>query len=171
MDCIWFFSTNKTYRIYDYWNSVILDLNSLNLDKASLTNYGKNLDELLIAIKSNDKDNTLNNLIELFNKLIIYSEALNYNNNYNKILITKYNLLCSYSVAEKENWTLTHEYILKASENFLDVVNSMENNEYNQYNINQAYISIKEIENIINIKNLDIFYLKYNIAINKLSIL
>ena len=74
-------------------------------------------------------------------------------------------------VAEKENWTLTHEYVLKASENISNLINSIENNKYNQYNINQSYIAVKELENLINIKDLSVFYFKYNIAINKLNIL
>ena len=157
----------QTYNIYDYWNSVILDLNYLEIDKKSLTDFGMILDELTISINTNDKVNIANNLLELYSRLIIYSESLN--NYYNAILNTKYNLLLAYSIAEKGNWTLTHEYIQKASNIFLEIVNSMENNEFNQYNINQIYISIKELENIINIKNLDIFYFKYMNSMEKLE--
>lgn len=157
----------QTQSIYTYWNSAILDLNYLDTDKSSLTNFSKNLDKLTIAIKNNDKESTLNTLVELYSKLNIYSEIID--DNYNNLLDIKYNLLCAYSVAEKENWTLTHEYILKSSESVSNLVNSMENNEFSQYNINQAYIAVKELENLIDIKDLDIFYFKYKIAIEKLN--
>ena len=45
----------------------------------------------------------------------------------------------------------------------------MDNNQYNQYNINQTYIAVKELENIINVRDLDVFYIKYNIAMQKLQ--
>ena len=77
----------------------------------------------------------------------------------------------AYSIAEKENWTLTHEYILKSSENISNLLNSIEYNKYTQYNINKAYIAVKELENLINIKDLEVFYFKYHTAINKLNIL
>lgn len=158
----------NTQILTNYWNSVILDFNYLDIDKNYLTSFGKNLDTLYISIKNKDKDNTLNNIITLYNDLIIYSETLNnyYNNT---ILNIKYNLLIAYSIVEKNNWTLTNEYIIKASENMVNMLNSIESNQYNQYNINQAYIAIKELENIVNEKNIDLFYLKYNIANQKLE--
>lgn len=158
----------NTQILTNYWNSVILDFNYLDIDKNNLTSFGKNLDNLYISVKNKDKDNTVNNIITLYKNLIIYSETLNnyYNNT---ILNIKYNLLSAYSIVEKNNWTLTNEYIVKASENMANMVNSIENNQYNQYNINQAYIAIKELENIINVKDIHLFYLKYNIANQKLE--
>lgn len=159
---------NNTQILTNYWNSVILDFNYLDIDKNHITSFGKNLDTLYISVKNKDKDNMLNNIITLYKGLISYSETLNnyYNNT---ILNIKYNLLNAYSIIEKNNWTLTYEYIVKASENMSNLVNSIENNKYNQYNINQAYIAIKELENIINVKDIDLFYLKYKIVNQKLK--
>lgn len=159
---------NNTHIIINYWNSVILDFNYLDVDKNHITSFGKKLDTLYMSVKNKDKANTLNNIIILYNNLIIYSETLNnyYNNT---ILNIKYNLLNAYSVLETNNWTLSNEYILKASENMSNLVNSIDNNKYNQYNINQTYIAIKELENIINVKDIDLFYLKYNIANKKIE--
>lgn len=156
--------------LHSYWNSAILDFNYLDIDKRYLTDFGKSLDNLSVSTNNNNKDSTLSNLLSLYNKLIIYSEELN-DFYYNTILVIKYNLINAYGVVEKGNWTLTHEYILKASENISNLVNSIENNKYNQYNINQAYIAVKELENIVNIKDLSVFYFKYNAAINRLNIL
>lgn len=158
----------QSQTLHSYWNSAILDFNYLDIDKSYLTDFGKNLDDLSVSIYNTNKDNTLNNLLTLYNKLIVYSEFLN-DYYYNTILIIKYNLLNAYGVAEKGNWTLTHEYVLKASENISNLVNSIENNKYNQYNINQAYIAVKELENLINIKDINIFYLKYKIAIDRIQ--
>ena len=156
--------------LHSYWNSAILDFNYLDIDKRYLTDFGKGLDNLSVSTNNNDKDSTLSNLLTLYNKLIIYSETLN-DYYYNTILIIKYNLINAYGVVEKGNWTLIHEYILKASENISNLVNSIENNRYNQYNINQVYIAVKELENLVNIKDLSVFYFKYDAAINRLNIL
>lgn len=160
----------QSQTLHGYWNSAILDFNYLEIDKNYLTDFGNNLDNLTVSIRNNDKNNTLNNLLKLYEKIIIYSESIN-DSYYNTILIIKYNLLNAYSIVETGNWILTHEYILKSSENISNLVNSIEDNKYNQYNINQAYISIKELENIIKIKDINIFYFKYVIAIDKITIL
>ena len=159
--------SEQSYCIHNYWNSVILDLNYLDIDKKDLTDFSKILDELIVSIKQQDKSNTLKNLIELYNKLTIYVEKIE-NKNYKEICIINYNLLCAYNILETVNWTQAHEYILIASKHIYNLVNSIEVNQYSQYNINQAYVSIKELENLINVKDMDVFYFKYNIAINNL---
>lgn len=159
---------NQTNILYDYWNTVILDFNYLDIDKQDLTTFGKILDDLTISIKYNDKNNTLNNLAKLYDKLIKYTESINYKY-YINILLIKYNFLHASCVVETGNWTLGHEYILKASENAYKLINIVEDNQYLQYNINQVYVAVKEMENLINIKDIDIFYLKYNIALDKLD--
>lgn len=160
---------NNMDRLYNYWNSVILDLNNLSLDKSYLTDFGKILDNLAVSIKSLERQGALDNLLKLYERIIVYNQSLDYDKNYTHILQAKFNLLTAYSIVEKGNWTLTNESILKSDEFLSNVVNSMDNNKYNQYNINQAYIAIKELENVINVKDLDIFYFKYNIAMQKLE--
>ena len=156
-------------KLYTYWSSAILDLNILDIDKSYLTDFGKELDNLAISIKNQDRQTSLNNLMKLYNSLTIYNESLNYDTNYKNVLLAKYNLLLAYSIVEQGNWTLVHENIIKSGNYLSNVVNSIDNNEYNQYNINQAYIAVKELENLINVKDLDLFYMKYQIAINKLQ--
>ena len=156
-------------RLYTYWNSAILDFNNLDIEKNYLTDFGKILDNLTVSIKNQDRQSSLNKLIELYNRLIIYSENLNYDANYNNILLAKHKLLSAYSIAEQGNWTLMHENVIECGNYLYNVVNFMENNQYNQYNINQAYITVKELENLINVKDLDLFYFKYQIAMNKLK--
>ena len=159
---------NQTQSLYGYWNSVILDFNYLDIDKNTLTKFGQDLDQLSIAISNEDKDTVANKLLELYQNLIIYSQILN-DNKYKILLTTKYNLLNSLVIAEKENWTLTYEYIQTASNNISNLVNQMDNNKYIQHNINQAYISMKELENIINSKDLKIFYFKYKMVMNNIE--
>lgn len=160
---------NSIKRLYNYWNSTILDLNNLEIDKNYLTDFGKTLDALAVSIKNQDRQQSLDNIVELYKMVCIYAENLGYDKNYTNILLSKYHLLISYSIVEKGNWTLTHENILKSTNYLSNVLNSMNNNQYNQYNINQAYIAVKELENLINVKDLDVFYIKYNIAMEKLE--
>ena len=157
-------------NLYNYWNSAILDFNNLNVEKMHLTDFGKKLDNLALSIKYKNKKDSLINLIEIYKKIIIYLDNLNYEN-YKSVLITKYNLLLASSILETENWTLIHEYILRASDNLYKVFNKIDINLYEQYNINQAYVAVKEMENLISIKDIDVFYIKCKIALDKLEIL
>lgn len=159
---------NHANNLYNSWNSYILDLNNLNIDKKYLINFTKDLDQLIISIKDMNEKNVLIILSNLNYKLIMYINDLNYEN-YKNILIAKYNLISASLSVKNENWTLAHEYILKANNNVYQVFKKIDMNLYEQYNINQAYIAAKEMENIINIKDMDVFYIKYQIALDKLE--
>lgn len=160
---------NKVNILYNYWNSAILDFNELTIDNTILTNFGKDLDNLSMAIKNKDKQLCFANLLELYNKVNIYYEKSNYNQEYIGIINAKYYLLKACSIVDTNNWTLVNDNILEADKCLLNTVNTVNKNEYVQYNLNQIYVSIKELENIINIKNQDIFYLKYNIVMNRIK--
>ena len=78
--------------LYNYWNSVILDLNNLSIDKSYLTDFGKNLDNLSVSIKNKDKQGSFDNLIALYSKLSIYIDVLNYNESITNLFYAKYNI-------------------------------------------------------------------------------
>ena len=168
MEANWDSLLNDMERIYQYWSITILDLNNLSIEKTDLTDFGKILDNMVISIKNKDKQECLDNIVQLYTKLTIYSENLKYDENDTLMMKAKYHLLVSYSLAPKGNWTLTHESILKSDELLFHAINSM-NDQDNQYSINQAYVAVKELENIIHVKDLDVFYLKYKIAMQKLG--
>ena len=165
----WEYLLKNTETVYQYWSNTILDLNYFSIDKNDLTEFGKILDNFVVSIKNKDKQAGLNNLVQLYNKLLIYIQSLSYNKNDLIIMQAKYHLLVAYSIAENENWTLIFEHILQSDENLLKLINLSNNDRFNKYNIYQAYIVVKELENIINVQDIDVFYLKYKIAMQKLE--
>lgn len=161
--------SNKVNILYNYWNSTILDFNELAIDNTILTNFGKDLDNLNLSINNKDKQSCFANLLELYSKVNIYYEKSSYNQEYIGVINAKYYILKACSIVDTNNWTLVYDNILEADKSLLNTINTINKNEYVQYNLNQAYVSIKELENIINIKNVDIFYLKYNIVMSKIK--
>ena len=124
---------------------------------------------LNLSIKNKDKQSCFANLLELYSKVNIYYEKSSYNQEYVGVINAKYYILKACSIVDTNNWTLVYDNILEADKSLLNTINTINKNEYVQYNLNQAYVSIKELENIINIKNVDIFYLKYNIVMSKIK--
>ena len=165
----WVNLLNNIETVYQYWNTTILDLNNLLIDKQDLTDFGKILDNLVISTKEKNKQQSFNYLVQLYEKLTIYAQNIEYDVNYTQVVQAKYHLLVACSIAEKGNWTLIYESILKSDEALLKIVNSFDNKDLNEYNVNQAFVAVKELENIINVKDLDVFYLKYKIAMQKLE--
>lgn len=156
----------KLNSIYEGWNSIIIDLNSLGIKNTDLTNFGRKIDDVMISSKNQDKANMLNNLCELYYFLVIYANSYNSNEELKNNIATKYYLLKSYSALEKENWIIAKENIIKAENSYYNNINNIETNNFYR---NKTYVSIKELENIVNSKNIDIYYLKYIIVLNNIK--
>ena len=78
---------------------------------------------------------------------------------------SKYYLIKAYSLTNTDNWVLINENIAKAEKINLDYITNI----YNNYNISRIYVSIKELENSINIKNKEIFKMKLKIVLENLD--
>ena len=155
-------------KLYLSWNSIIIDLNNLNIKNTTLTDFGKKLDDTTISIKNKDKLATLSNLSDLYYLLASYTDSYNSDTDLKINVNTKYYLIKAYSLIDTNNWTLIYDNIVKAEQFYYNNINSLEIDSNKQYNQNKTYISLKELENILRNKDVDLFYLKYSIAMNNL---
>lgn len=159
-----------TQELYLYWSSAILDFNMLEIDKNSLTGFGKNIDQLMIHLKNRNIENARISILSLYQSIAVFSDNLE-DKAKTELVYAQYYLLNANSFVEQGNWTVVQDYILKSDEHLSKVVNDIKNTSYHPYNLHQAYIALKELENTIYTKDKDIFYWKYTIAIDKLNML
>ena len=147
---------------------MILDLSlDQNIEKSTINDFGQSLNSSLIAINNLNNQDIQQSLINLYERLINIYEQEENDANYKDIIITKYNLMNSYILVKRGNWIEADKFIKKAVEAITQIFN--ESDEDNLYNINLAYISIKELENVIAMQNYEIFYIKYKIALENLN--
>ena len=152
-------------EIYSSWNSIIIDLNNLQIKNLDLINFGKKVDEISIYINEKNTNNVLLSISDLYSLLAIYTNSYNSNVDMKNKINSKYYLIKAYSLTNTDNWVLINENITIAEKINLDYITNIDNN----YNISRIYVSIKELENSINLKNKEIFKMKLNIVLEKLD--
>ena len=152
-------------EIYSSWNSIIIDLNNLQIKNLDLINFGKKVDEISIYINEKNTNNVLLSISDLYSLLAIYTNSYNSNVDMKNKINSKYYLIKAYSLTNTDNWVLINENIAKAEKINLDYITNIDNN----YNISRIYVSIKELENSINIKNKEIFKMKLKIVLENLD--
>ena len=145
--------------LYIYWNTVILDLNELEIKSTYLSDFGKKLDELTLAVNDKNKNVTKIRICELYNYVYLYIQNYSTDEEFNNKFNIKRNLILAYCIAENENWELIYKYIKNAEESVKNILNL--NIIENRDNLNRLYISIKELENSIELKDLELFYKKH----------
>lgn len=160
----------KISILYNSWNSIILDISRLNISSEDLTSFGKKLDSIMLNVQNRDVNQSMKDITDLYGILVNYLEVYSTNDLQKSKYQTKYYLMQSYQALGSNNWTLINDDLNKAISVFYSIISSETIIKQNTiYQINQAYISINELKNSILVKDKDLFYLKYRIAMNQLQ--
>ena len=157
--------------IYSSWSVIIIDLYKLNVDSNYIIEFSEKLDEAMQNIQNKNKENSLSSLSQVYDFLPYFLDTFSENNELNTIVKIKSNVLKAYSNVATENWDQVSTEMAYAEESINYLLNIMPENENSIFNINKTYIVFKELQNSINTKNAEIFYLKYKNLISELSII
>lgn len=156
-------------RLYSIWPSITVDLYKLSINTTTVQNFSRDLDELTKSIKVEDKNATLNNIAKLYNYLPTFGgEAFKTNLDKNMIN-TKANIINAYALIEQQKWDEIQAYLKKAEDEYMNIMNN--NNNKNQYNVNKAYILLKEFQTSIGTNDTDIMYIRYKNLLDELNVI
>lgn len=168
-DIDWDALKSEIELMYSGWNSIILDLYSINATNEDILNFSKALDEAVISIKSQDKKKSLLKLANLYEFLPKYANGLEIEESTKNILQTKSNILRAYSMVEDEDWKEVQNQLEQADNAYTKVINDVDYIQNKQEEALRVYVLIKELKNSINLKDKDIFYIKYKNLMNAIQ--
>lgn len=147
-------------ELYNSWNTIALDMHSLNIDNTNILDFTNILNDCTKNIQAENKADTMNSLVQLYSLLPKYVE-----NNNDEILLatlnTKLEVLNAYILVEDENWDEITKRMQSAEGNFTSIINNVDINSRNQSGVSQTYIVLKELQRSIEAKDKDIFYINY----------
>lgn len=157
--------------LYTAWPTISIDMKSLNVPQQDISNFSVTLDGVAKSVKSNDKNNTLVNLYNLYTMLPKFFSYFSTDESKLNIYYAKENILNAYIYADKDKWEEMNNSVNKAINNLSNIMN--DNMIYNtkKVNIDKAYTLLQELQRGIAIEEKEIFYLKYKLAIEQLEIL
>lgn len=156
----WSKMKNEIEVLYSIVPTITLDLYDLDTDKNEILKFNTELDNLTAVVKKEDKEKTLVELAKLYSFLPKYLEQVSTNEVYTNVINTKAYVVAAYSIVETENWNQVIEYINKAIESYSKVLNNV-TEDTKMYNVNRGYILLNELQNAANIKDKEIFLIKY----------
>lgn len=161
----------ETEKMYRSWTTILIDLNSLNVNQDNLLKYSTILDNITKAVQKENKKETLYQLADLYRLLVLYIKDYSKDNLKVNILDTKSNILYAYTLLEESKWQDMKNYIKKAQSSYTNIINSNLQNSQNIANINKVYILLNEIDKGIDTKDKNIFYIKYKNLMQELEVL
>lgn len=151
---------NEVELLYATVPTMTLDLYSYNISQQEILGFNKELDELTVAIKEENKEQTLIKLANLYRYLPAFVSGFSEDSEYVNLLETKSNVFNSYVFVNLDNWNEATNYINKAIDSYLPVLNNLKENN-NQYDNQKIYVILNELKSTTNLKDRNVFLIKY----------
>ena len=158
-------------EIYQTWNTVVIDLHTLNVNSDSIFKFSNMLNQATKQIKDKNRKEAMLRISELYELLPEYAKSYKSDSNWNNLLEIKSNVVKSYSYVSNEQWNEAKTEINNATRLFTERLNSVNSKSENQTDSNKVYILIHELSNAIDLKDKEIFFINYSNAIEKLDII
>ena len=147
-----------------------LDLYKITINQDEVINFNKEYDNLTSAVKSENKEKTLDELSILYDYLPRFIDYCTDEEKQKIVIRTKNDIFKAYSILDREDWNIISQNIANSASELTKLVTSADNqNRGKQYNINKAYILVNELQNAVNLKDKDIFLIKYKNLLEELQ--
>lgn len=167
----WDSLTSDVQKLYSDWAIITLDLYKQNIDNQKILAFNTDLDALTKAIKDKNKPQTLILLAKLYSYIPSYYLGFSNDQMETNLYKVKSFIFNAYSLIEQNNMNEVKKQLLSAEDSMIAMVNNMGGKNQKEYNLNKAYILLKDLQNTVDKNDADIFYLKYKNLMEELNVL
>ena len=148
-------------RLNESWSIIVLDLYSLNTSGETILDFSSKLDTVMLAIKNENKAESLTTLADLYSLLPKFLEEIDAEENLQKIRKTQSYVINAYSMAEEITNPEINNNLQKAVDIYSEVISNIDYTKDKTYKTNKIYVLLNELANSLQLKDYDIFYVKY----------
>lgn len=170
-DAKWDKIETEVEQIYQVWNTVSIDLYSLNLDNNTILAFNDGLNRATQAIKVQNKVNAMDEITGIYGRILEYRKAYNKDSRENDLLTVQYNSVAAYTDVTNGRWNEANTKLATAEKVFSNVLNTLTNDYTNQATMSQCYISINELKKAVNLQDKEIFFIEYRNLMSKMEII
>lgn len=166
-DVDWNNIKKEVENIYFRLSTITLDLYQVNIDQQDIVNFNSEYDKLTKAVKEENKEDTLKELSILYDYFPKFVENCAEDDKEKILIKTKDSIFKAYSLLDNGEWATIMENVNVASQEYTKLITNKNNK--NQYNVNKAYIMVNELQNAVNLKDKEIFLIKYKNLLEELK--
>lgn len=168
-DVDWDSIKNEIELINSSWSVIALDFYNLIQDNTDILAFGDEINNCVISIKNENREESLINMARLYNYIPKFLELISAQNSTQNIKQIKSKVIDAYVLVEREEWNSIISNLEKAESNFQNLINDIEYNRNNQNKVNKAYVIFKDLQSSIINQDKELFYMKYKNLIECLN--
>lgn len=168
-DINWDIVKSKTEIMYSSIPTITMDLYQINLNQEDILNFNKEFDNLTIVAKDEKKEETLAQLAKLYEFMPKFANNATDDELYKKVIETKSHIFNAYSKLDSNDWNQIQSEINKAIEVYSQLLSNTNIPDGKQYSVSKGYIMLNEMQNAVNLKDIEVFLIKYKNLIEELN--
>ena len=168
-DINWDYIKGEIENLYSSVSTITLDLLQINITQEEILAFNSQLDNLAIAIKDENKENTLSQMSTLYDTLTTITQKIQGEETYKILVEVKQNIFKAYSKLDTGNWDEIANDTKNAINSYSKLLTDTNINAQNQYIINKGYVLINELQNAVNLQDVSVFLIKYKYLLEELN--
>lgn len=168
-DINWEYIKGEIENLYSSISTITLDLLQINVTQEEILAFNSQLDNLAIAVKDENKENTLSKMSTLYDTLATITQKIQGEETYKILVEIKQNIFKAYSKLDTGNWNEIANDINNAITSYSKLLSNTNIKPQNQYAINKGYILINELQNAVNLQDVSVFLIKYKYLLEELN--
>ena len=167
----WQLITSRVENLYSIWSTIAIDLKELNVPMDKIDNFNVALNELTLKIKEQNKEESIQELVDMYEFILNYYNSFdnNLSTNDKRLKEIKYNIIIAYENVEIEKWDLAKTYVSEAKKKNDEILNNLE--QTNEFSIKKINITLNQIQSALETKDKDIFYINYRNLIEEINLM
>lgn len=158
-------------QIYQVWNTVSIDLYSLNIDNTLIVSFNDSLNNATQAIKNKDKASAVDAVTQMNEKILEYKKRCGQDEREKEILTIQHDAVASYADVTNDRWDNANAKLADSEKRFSNLLNTLTDDYTNQATMSQCYILINELKKAVGLKDKEIFFIEYRNLMSKMEIL
>ncbi len=157
--------------LYASWNTIALDLHAVNMNQDTILQFNTIMQQVIQAIKGEDKEKTMTSLASLYALLPQYSEGSGQDSTTNDLYKTKSEIIQAYGLLEQQGWEDMAKHVVAAQQNFMPQMNQVGQSAIRQANVNKIYMVLKEMETVCGLQDTEMFLMNYKEVMQQIQML
>ena len=167
----WDLIQDQIEELYHIWNTVNIDLHSVEIDGKSILAFSNYLNDSTQNIKKKDKLTSMESIVKLYQLLPKYSESYKPDSKETNMLKIQSNIVTAYVNVSNDKWQEAQKQLAEASSSFTNLLNSVNQDFQNRTTVSQCYVMINELNKAVNLKDKEIFFIQYQNLMGKMDII